>query len=150
MSMRSLSLPSVLKSGLSLSRTSGRAGPSRLLSTTSSTENRPSPSQSLGAIFDEAWGPNSPLGSSTLGLPSHEMKELKDDLRAAGVSPSIVNTPVHREVDSTGRPLYKPGYTATARPPRVDPLLDLFTNLIMKHGRKAEAQKRVGEILDIM
>ncbi|KAH8090414.1 ribosomal protein S7 domain-containing protein, partial [Filobasidium floriforme] len=35
-------------------------------------------------------------------------------------------------------------------PPRVDPLLDLFTNLLMKHGRKAEAQKRIGEVLDVI
>lgn len=41
----------------------------------------------------------------------------------------------------------RPGYTADNLPPRVDPTLELFTNLIMKHGRKAEAQKVVADVL---
>ena len=151
MSIRSSPLMSVFRATLAHTQ----AGPSRrLISTTTTIENRPTPAQSLGSIFDDAWGPNSPLGSAALGLQTKDMKDIKDDLRAAGVSPSIANFPTAqkgREVDSTtGRPLYKPGYEAGLRPPRVDPLLDLFTNLIMKHGRKAEAQKRLSEVLDIM
>lgn len=44
----------------------------------------------------------------------------------------------------------RPGYTPSAIPPKEDPLLDLFTNLLMKHGRKAEAQKRVSEVMRLM
>jgi len=152
MSIRSSPLMSVFRATLAHTQ----AGPSRrLLSTTTTIENRPTPVQSLGSIFDDAWGPNSPLGTAALGsLQKQDVKDIKDDLRAAGVSPSIANFPTAqkgREVDSTtGRPLFKPGYEAGLRPPRVDPLLDLFTNLIMKHGRKAEAQKRLSEVLDIM
>jgi small subunit ribosomal protein S7 len=42
------------------------------------------------------------------------------------------------------------GYAADNLPPKVDPLLDLFTNLLMKHGRKAEAQNRVSSILSLL
>jgi hypothetical protein len=42
------------------------------------------------------------------------------------------------------------GYTAQSLPPDVDPLLALFTNLLMKHGRKAEAEGRVSRILSLM
>ncbi|KAJ9092343.1 hypothetical protein QFC20_007401 [Naganishia adeliensis] len=41
----------------------------------------------------------------------------------------------------------RPGYTADNLPPKVDPTLELFTHLIMKHGRKAEAQKVVADVL---
>ena len=47
-------------------------------------------------------------------------------------------------------PSAKRGYTAHGIPPDVDPLLDLVTNLLMKHGRKAEAQSRVSRLLSLM
>lgn len=147
MSVRS-PLNFIVRSGLSLSRTSGRAGPSRLLTTSSSAENRPSPAQSLGDIFNETWGSGS---SAALGLSSADKKDIKADLRAAGLSTSIADAPVHRPtIDGQGRALHRPGYAVQSRPPRTDPLLELFTNLLMKHGRKAEAQKRIGEVLEVM
>jgi hypothetical protein len=88
------------------------------------------------------------MGSSRLGLG--RLGDIKDDLRNAGVNPSVADRPSSGILDLAARGAIRPGYSANARPPRVDPLLDLFTNLIMKHGRKAEAQRRVGEILDIM
>ena len=149
MSARS-SLSSIVRAGLPLGRTTaGRAGPSRFISSSTPNPNRPTPAQSLGSIFEETWGPNS---SAALGLSKADEKDIKADLRAAGLSPSIADVP--RKLDAQGqtqgRTLYRPGYPAETRPPRVDPLLDLFTNLLMKHGRKAEAQKRIGEVLDIM
>jgi small subunit ribosomal protein S7 len=42
------------------------------------------------------------------------------------------------------------GYQPNALPPKIDPTLDLFTNLLMKHGKKAEAQSRVARILSLM
>jgi small subunit ribosomal protein S7 len=42
------------------------------------------------------------------------------------------------------------GYDAHSIPPDVDPLLELFTNLLMKHGRKAEAEGRVSRILSLL
>ncbi|KAL7419753.1 hypothetical protein Q5752_005669 [Cryptotrichosporon argae] len=42
------------------------------------------------------------------------------------------------------------GYQPGALPPKVDPTLDLFTNLMMKHGKKAEAQRRVSSILTLL
>jgi hypothetical protein len=149
MSARS-SLSSIVRAGIPLSRTAaGRAGPSRFISSSTPNPNRPTPAQSLGSIFEETWGPNS---SAALGLSKADEKDIKADLRAAGLSPSIADVP--KKVDAQGqtqsRTLYRPGYAAETRPPRVDPLLDLFTNLLMKHGRKAEAQKRIGEVLDVM
>lgn len=41
------------------------------------------------------------------------------------------------------------GYTE-AIPPQIDPLLDIFTNMLMKHGRKAEAQSNVSHILSML
>lgn len=41
----------------------------------------------------------------------------------------------------------RPGYTVDNLPPRVDPTLELFTHLIMKHGKKAEAQNVVSDVL---
>ena len=149
MSARS-SLSSIVRAGLPLGRTAaGRAGPSRFISSSTPNPNRPTPAQSLGSIFEETWGPNS---SAALGLSKADEKDIKADLRAAGLSPSIADVPkkVDAQGQTQGRTLYRPGYAAETRPPRVDPLLDLFTNLLMKHGRKAEAQKRIGEVLDVM
>lgn len=42
------------------------------------------------------------------------------------------------------------GYDAHSIPPDVDPLLELFTNMLMKHGRKAEAEGRVSRILSLL
>ena len=151
MSVRS-PLNFIARSGISFTRTTGRAGPSRLLSTSPTTENRPTPAQSLGDIFEETWGSSSSVGAG-LGLSSADKKDVKADLRAAGLSTSIADSPPldRQSVDGAqGRALYRPGYAAQTRPPRTDPLLELFTNLLMKHGRKAEAQKRIGEVLDVM
>lgn len=41
----------------------------------------------------------------------------------------------------------RPGYTVDNLPPKVDPTLELFAHLIMKHGRKAEAHKVVADVL---
>ncbi|KAK4688069.1 small subunit ribosomal protein S7, partial [Tremellales sp. Uapishka_1] len=42
------------------------------------------------------------------------------------------------------------GYLPHALPPKIDPTLDLFTNLLMKHGKKAEAQGMVSRILSLL
>jgi hypothetical protein len=42
------------------------------------------------------------------------------------------------------------GYAPEALPPQIDPLLDLFTNMLMKHGRKTEAQGHVSDILSML
>ncbi|ORY27441.1 ribosomal protein S7 domain-containing protein [Naematelia encephala] len=48
-------------------------------------------------------------------------------------------------------PLIAPrGYSPLAIPPLVDPILDLFTNLLMRHGKKGEAQRRVAHILELI
>lgn len=41
----------------------------------------------------------------------------------------------------------RPGYTVDNLPPKVDPTLELFAHLIMKHGKKAEAHKVVSDVL---
>ncbi|KAJ9125436.1 hypothetical protein QFC22_000397 [Naganishia vaughanmartiniae] len=41
----------------------------------------------------------------------------------------------------------RPGYTVDNLPPKVDPTLELFAHLIMKHGKKAEAHKVVADVL---
>lgn len=47
-------------------------------------------------------------------------------------------------------PSARRGYTVHGLPPDTDPLLDLVTNLVMKHGRKAEARSRVSRLLSLM
>jgi small subunit ribosomal protein S7 len=42
------------------------------------------------------------------------------------------------------------GYAVGSMPVKADPVLDLFTNLIMKHGKKAEAQRHVSNILTLL
>ncbi|WRT65633.1 uncharacterized protein IL334_002578 [Kwoniella shivajii] len=42
------------------------------------------------------------------------------------------------------------GYDVHSIPPKVDPTLDLFTNCLMKDGKKDEAQKMVGRILSML
>lgn len=42
------------------------------------------------------------------------------------------------------------GYAPRMLAPEEDPVLELFTNLIMKHGKKAEAQKHVMNILALI
>ena len=42
------------------------------------------------------------------------------------------------------------GYERLALPPKSDPVLDMFTNLMMKHGRKAEAQSKMSRILAML
>lgn len=42
------------------------------------------------------------------------------------------------------------GYAPHEVPPRKDPVLELFTNLLMVHGRKAEAERRMGEVLQLL
>ncbi|KAJ9108950.1 hypothetical protein QFC21_000272 [Naganishia friedmannii] len=41
----------------------------------------------------------------------------------------------------------RPGYTVDNLPPKIDPTLELFAHLIMKHGKKAEAHKVVTDVL---
>lgn len=40
------------------------------------------------------------------------------------------------------------GYPINAMPAKFDPLLELFTNLIMKHGMKQQARRRVQDVLE--
>ena len=42
------------------------------------------------------------------------------------------------------------GYDPRALPPKIDPTVEMFTNLLMKHGRKAEAQSKVSRILSML
>lgn len=42
------------------------------------------------------------------------------------------------------------GYAPSSLPPRTDPVLDLMTNLLMKHGKKAEAQSMVARVLSLL
>lgn len=42
------------------------------------------------------------------------------------------------------------GYAPSEIPPRKDPVLELFTNLLMIHGRKAEAERRMSEVLRLL
>lgn len=39
------------------------------------------------------------------------------------------------------------GYSPAALPPKVDPVMDLFTNMIMKDGLKGQAQQKMVNIL---
>ena len=74
------------------------------------------------------------IGDSSFGPPTTPRAALPD-LSASLGDASFLQTPT------------RPGYTENNLPPRVDPTLELFTHLIMKHGRKAEAQKVVADVL---
>lgn len=107
----------------------------RSLSTTTRLANTPSTStepakdsgfDALTAILD-----NAPSTSSLFQDPSPAST-------STASAPIIVNPDTVR------------GYTAHSLPPDIDPLLELFTNLLMKHGRKAEAEGRVSRILSLL
>lgn len=74
------------------------------------------------------------IGDPSFGSPSTSQSTLPDFSTSLGDA-SFLQAPT------------RPGYTVDNLPPRVDPTLELFTHLIMKHGRKAEAQKVVSDVL---
>lgn len=89
-----------------------------------------SSSSGFGALKDIFSTPPPPPPSSSSPSPS--------------TSSSFLRLPVPTLVEP-GR-----GYDPRASPPKVDPVVDMFTNLIMKHGRKAEAQGKVAKILSML
>ncbi|WVQ74564.1 hypothetical protein IAR50_004165 [Cryptococcus sp. DSM 104548] len=62
-------------------------------------------------------------------------------------SSSFAASPVTPTVAPQGTPR---GYSPDALPPTEDPSLDLFTNCLMKHGKKTEAQKMVQSVLQLL
>lgn len=87
----------------------------------------PSSSSGFGALQDIFATP-SPLPSSS-----------------SNVSTTGFLRPVIPTLTEAGR-----GYDPRALPPKIDPVIDMFTNLLMKHGRKAEAQGKVAKILSML
>lgn len=124
--------------------------PLRALSTTSRVANAPAQSaapQEAGSSSSSTAGQSAfndlnALLSGTPGTP--ELAQAVESLYPVAASSSGETGPTL--VDPNARR----GYTPHAVPPDTHPLLDLFTNLLMKHGRKAEAQARVSRLLSLM
>lgn len=94
-------------------------------SSSSSTSDRSGSFKSLSAIFDQV---NAPTPGLPLNPPSGSYFAQKVDGEA-----------------SSSR-----GYSHKAVPPLVDPVIGLFTNLMMIDGKKMAAQSQMTEILQLM
>ncbi|WWD16581.1 hypothetical protein CI109_101009 [Kwoniella shandongensis] len=75
---------------------------------------------------------------------------IRDILSAPSTSTSQSSIPPSSLSTIGSGPAPARGYGVDAIPPKVDPSLDLFTNCLMKDGKKSEAQKMVSSILTLL
>ena len=107
------------------------ADPAPTTSEPATPTERPTREATFGSLRTALTG-NSPAASGAHNIAS----------AASGSQPSA-HTPERAAASVRG-------YELDALPPNVDPMLELFTNLLMKHGKKGEAQRRVSNILGMM
>ncbi|KAK8861510.1 hypothetical protein IAR55_002331 [Kwoniella newhampshirensis] len=72
------------------------------------------------------------------------------DILSSSTSPSSSSTASPIPPSALADSVAVRGYGADAIPPKVDPSLDLFTNCLMKDGKKSEAQKMVSRIMTML
>lgn len=95
-------------------------------------------------------------GSSTSSnAPVASFQDIVDILKPKAPStPSAFTSPIPASTAETVAAVEESspqrGYSPSNLPHRVDPTLDLFTNVLMKHGKKAEAQSTVSRILSLL
>ncbi|KAK1927469.1 ribosomal protein S7 domain-containing protein [Papiliotrema laurentii] len=97
------------------------------------SDNQPGPSS--GPSFSDLSSILSPI-TSAAPKPASAPSTPSSPLGGFSSAPSVVDQPR--------------GYSPSALPPKIDPVLDLFTNMLMKSGMKGVAQTRVTNILELI
>lgn len=136
-----------------------RAGPStafaRTLSSSAGTYN--APMNAMGKVLDQiavdksssltrAEPPKTPADAAAVeGRPTTPNQDANTTAGTAESETAGVKTGLPRR----GR-VGTPGYAPDVRPPVVDPVIDLFINMIMLHGKKSQARKEMSNILENM
>ncbi|ODO04669.1 hypothetical protein I350_05278 [Cryptococcus amylolentus CBS 6273] len=85
-----------------------------------------------------AAAPSAPSAPSAFSDMSQLLATPSSSFASAPATPAVVSKEAVR------------GYSPDAVPPSEDPSLDLFTNCLMKHGKKTEAQKMVQSVLKLL